>query len=137
MIMRSEEFKLVGGENELIPRGLDPYLRHEFRKIGRRVIVAPGIIYHHLPPDTLKKLLKQFYRNGQHAAYTNRNFPKLVIETPPNHGPFREKRPFPFRLLRFTMRQLYALLTGKPILFLCEIIYAFGFIKGYIFLKKL
>jgi len=64
MIMRTEKFKLVGGENELIPRGLDPYLRQEFRKLDKRVVVVPGVIYHHLPPDNLGKLLLQFYRNG-------------------------------------------------------------------------
>ena len=76
MIMRTEEFKAVGGENELIPRGLDPYLRQQFRKMGKQVVVAPGVFYHHLPPDTCKKLLKQFYRNGYQAAFTNRHFPQ-------------------------------------------------------------
>ena len=29
MIMGAEDFRFIGGENELIPRGLDPYLRQE------------------------------------------------------------------------------------------------------------
>ena len=137
MIMRTEEFKLIGGENELIPRGLDPYLRQEFRKIRKRVVVVPDVIYHHLPPENLNKLLHQFYRNGRQAAFTNRNYPQWVIETPPGHGRFKVKMSLPFRLLRFPMRLLSALITGKPILFLCEVIYALGFISEYVASEEL
>ena len=137
MIMRGEEFKFIGGENELIPRGLDPYLRREFRKIGKRVVVTPGVIYHHLPPDNLKKLLKQFHRNGRHAGYTQRYFPKWIIETPPAHGKFKEKRSFSFRLLRFPLRLMHALLTGKPIWFLCEVCYVLGLFREYVDSDKL
>jgi GT2 family glycosyltransferase len=135
LIMRTEEFKAVGGENELIPRGLDPYLREEFRKLDKRVVVAPGIIYHHLPPDNLDKLLRQFSRNGRQAAFVNRNYPQWVIETPIVHGSFRAEMPLPLRLLRFPIRLLYALTTGKPIWFLCEVAYALGFSYEF-FVKK-
>ncbi len=60
MIMGAEGFRFIGGENELIPRGLDPYLRQEFRKLHKRVVLVPGVIYHHLPPDNFSKLLLQF-----------------------------------------------------------------------------
>jgi hypothetical protein len=136
MIMRTEEFKAVGGENELIPRGLDPYLRQEFRKIGKQVVVAPGVIYHHLPPDTCKKLLKQFYRNGYQAAFTNRHFPQWVIETPQRHGQFKTQNSLAFRLLRYPVFLLRALITAKPIWFLCEVAYALGFVHQFIFSKK-
>jgi glycosyltransferase involved in cell wall biosynthesis len=127
IIMRTEEFKLIGGENELIPRGLDPYLRQEFRKLHKRVVVVPGVIYHHLPPDNFSKLLLQFYRNGRQAAYTSRNYPQWVLETPQRHGQFRVKQSFLFRIVRFPIRLLRALITCKPIWFLCEVFYALGF----------
>jgi len=136
LIMRSEEFKKVGGENELIPRGLDPYLREEFRKLGKRVVVVPGVIYHHLPPDNLDKLLRQFFRNGRHAAYANRNFPQWVIETPSKHGSFKAHRSFLLRLLRFPIHLLKVLITGKPIWFLCEVAYASGFVYEWFFAKE-
>jgi len=136
LIMRTEEFKKVGGENELIPRGLDPYLREEFRKMGKRVVVVPGVIYHHLPPNNLSKLLRQFYRNGGQAAYTNRNFPQWVIETPSKHGSFKAHKPFLLRLLRFPIHLLKALITGKPIWFLCEVAYALGFVYELLFAKE-
>jgi len=87
--MRTAEFKQVGEENELIPRGLDPYLWMEFRKQGKRVVVVPGVVYHHLPPERLSRLLRQFYRNGIQAAFTNRHYPEWAIETPSRHGPFQ------------------------------------------------
>ena len=128
MIMRTEEFKAIGGENELIPRGLDPYLRKQYRKLGKRVVIVPGVIYHHLPPATLTKLVRQFYRNGRQAAYTNRNYPEWVIETPSEHGSFQSTVSFRFRLIRFPIRLLKALVTGKPIWMLSEIAYGFGYI---------
>jgi GT2 family glycosyltransferase len=136
MIMRTEEFKLIGGENELIPRGLDPYLRQEFRKLNKRVVVVPGVIYHHLPPDNFSNLLRQFYRNGRQAAYTNRKYPQWMIETPQRHGQFKVKQSFFFRIVRFPMRLLRALITGKPIWLLCEVSYALGFVSECIASEK-
>jgi glycosyltransferase involved in cell wall biosynthesis len=136
MIMRTEEFKLIGGENELIPRGLDPYLRQEFRKFSKRVVLVPKVIYHHLPPANFNKLLRQFYRNGRQAAFTNRNYPQWVIETPPGHGQFKNNQSLTYRLLRFPARLLYALITGKPIWFLTETFYAIGFLRESVASEK-
>jgi len=129
MIMDLATFRSVGGENELIPRGLDPYLREEFRRSGKRVVVVPGVIYHHLPPENLRKLLRQFYRNGRQAAYANRKYPQWIIETPDAHGAFRPRTGFPLRLARFPLRLVRALVTGKPLWFLCECAYAVGFAR--------
>jgi len=136
MIIRAETFKLVGGENELLPRGLDPYLREEFRKAGKRVVVVPGMTYHHLPPDNLKKLLRQFYRNGRNAAYVNRYYPQWVLETPANHGPFQMHVSLPHRMLRSPKRLLMALFAGKPLLFISELAYFFGFVQHCLLPKK-
>ena len=132
MIMRTDEFKAVGGENELIPRGLDPYLRKQFRKLGKRVIVVPGVIYHHLPPDNLRKLLRQFFRNGQQAAFANIYYPQWVIETPAHHGAFRPRVSLLFRILRYPGRMMQAAASGKMIWFLAQLAYALGFIHGFL-----
>jgi glycosyltransferase involved in cell wall biosynthesis len=137
MIMRADEFKAIGGENELIPRGLDPYIRQEFRKSDKRVVVIPGVIYHHLPPSNLNKLMSQFFRNGRQAAYTNKKYPQWIIETPQRHGQFKMRKSFFFRFLRFPIRLLRALITGKPIWFMCEVFYALGFAREYISSEKL
>ncbi len=121
MIMRTEEFKAVGGENELIPRGLDPYLREEFRKLGKRIVVVPEVIYHHLPPDNLDKLLRQLYRDGRQAAYVNRNYPQWMIETPSKHGAFVPRIPLWQRILRYPLRLLSALAAGHWVWLICQI----------------
>jgi glycosyltransferase involved in cell wall biosynthesis len=133
MIMRTDTFRLVGGENELIPRGLDPYLRQEFRNRQKRVVVVPGVIYHHLPPDNIRKLLRQFHRNGRQARYVNRHYQQWVFETPPTHGPFRIRVAFSRRILRFVKSVFVALITGKLILFVTELSYMLGFIQEWLF----
>lgn len=135
LIMRTDDFKAVGGENELIPRGLDPYLRQEFRKLGKRVVLIPEVIYHHLPPGSRDKLLRQFYRNGRQAAFVNRHYPQWMIETPARHGTFKARRPFIFRVFRFPLRLLKTFLTGKFIFLFCEVFYAAGFIYELLFNK--
>jgi len=131
LIMRLAEFKSIGGENELIPRGLDPYLREEFRKLNKRIVLVPKVFYHHLPPANLYNLLRQFYRNGRQAAFTNRNFPQWVVETPSTHGRFKAHLPLSLRVCRFPIRLIMALITGKPIWFLSEVFYALGFAREW------
>ena len=137
MIMCTKEFKAVGGENELIPRGLDPYLREEFRKAGKRVVIVPDVVYHHLPPDTFSRLIRQFYRNGKQAAFTNRNYPQWVIETPSEHGSFESQKPFGFRMFRFFFRLLEAVARWRLIYLSAETAYAAGFFCEYITKRRL
>lgn len=133
LLINKEVFFQVGGENEMIPRGLDPYLREVFRKAGYRVVVVPGAEYSHLPPSNFTLLMKQFYRNGKAAAFVNRHYPQWAIETPTTHGSFRLHVAFPLRAVRFLFRQGYALLTGKLIWFLCEGAYVLGFLHEWLF----
>lgn len=133
LLIKKEAFVQVGGENEWIPRGLDPYLREAFHGAGYRVVVVPGAEYSHLPPATMHALMRQFYRNGKAAAFVNRNYPQWAIETPSTHGPFRPHMAFPLRAVRFLFRQGHAFLTGKLIWFLCEGAYALGFVHEWLF----
>jgi GT2 family glycosyltransferase len=133
LIMRKDVFFEVGGENELLPRGLDPYLRMKFRRAGYKVVVVPGVFYSHLPPATYSKLVRQFFRNGKQAAYCNKFFPQWLIETPDSHvSEFVEKRPFHFRAVRYGLRMLMNLLRGRWIYISVYFAYALGFGWGYI-----
>jgi hypothetical protein len=136
LIMRLADFKAVGGENELIPRGLDPYLRREFRLRGQRIVLVPTVIYAHLPPDRLDALVRQFFRNGYQAALVNRNFPQWVIETPSRHGAFRERVPLVLRVFRLPLRLVGVFFQGHVIRFLCESAYLAGFGKYWLFTKR-
>lgn len=133
MMMRREVFISVGGENELIPRGLDPYLRQEFRKAGFRVVVVPGVNYSHLPPVTLVRLTKQFFRNGKQAAFCNKFYPQWVIETPDKHvRDFVEKRPLLYRVARYVVNMVKKSYRGHWIYLTVSLAYAEGYLWGYL-----
>ena len=132
LIMRLADFKAVGGENELLPRGLDPYLRHRFRESGKRVVVAPGVIYHHLPPGTWTGLVTQCVRNGRAAAFVNRYYPQWVLETPATHGAFPLQVPFPRRATRYLTTLGQAICNGRWVWLVCQVAYAIGFVRGWL-----
>jgi glycosyltransferase involved in cell wall biosynthesis len=137
MIMRKEVFKEIGCENEILPRGLYPYLRQKYREKGYRVVVVPNVFYSHLPPPTLNKLIKQFFRNGFHAAFCNKFYPQWVIETPDYHGNgFMSQRPFHFRVARFISGMAKKTAKWHFVYFIVYMAYAVGFIWGYIVQKK-
>jgi len=132
LIIRKKVFKEVGGENELIPRGLDPYLRNLFRKAGYRVVAVPEVYYSHLTPPNFIELIKQFYRNGKLAAFCNKYYPQWVIETPDSHvNDFVEKRSFPYRISRYVVNIFKKMLRGHWIYVSAYAVYAFGFFWGY------
>ncbi|MFH1887373.1 MAG: glycosyltransferase [Pseudomonadota bacterium] len=137
LMMRREVFVELGGENEVLPRGLDPYLRREFRRAGWRVVVAPGASYSHLPPATPKALVKTFFSNGRQAAFCNRFYPQWVIDTGQAHGESNPGRvPLPLRLPRYAVRMALALTKGKSLLLLSQAAYAAGFAWAYLTLRQ-
>ncbi|HXX39010.1 MAG TPA: glycosyltransferase [bacterium] len=85
LAIRKDVFYRIGGEHEWIPRGLDPYLRQEVRRIGYRVVVTPHAWIHHLLPSTLRGILRQYFRNGVGAAYVARFYPEFVIDQTLDH----------------------------------------------------
>lgn len=136
-IIPKEAFLKVGGENELIPRGLDPYLRREIRAAGYRVVVLPDLYIHHLPPNTFRKFVRQFYRNGKMAAYVNKFYPEFVVELTTKHlEQVKEKRSMIVRSFSYLYRILKTLITLKIFYLLSLIFYLNGFIIGYMTLKK-
>lgn len=128
LIMPRDLFQTVGGENELIPRGLDPYLRNAFREAGYRVVILPGVIYHHLPPKQLSTVVRQFFRNGAQSRYCSRKFPQWVIETPASHGEFKARRPLAFRVARGVWNVVWSLVTLRWVRLVCSVSYAAGWL---------
>ncbi|MFP4546687.1 MAG: glycosyltransferase [Fidelibacterota bacterium] len=130
-------FMEVGGENELIPRGLDPYLRAEIRKAGYKVVVLPDLYIHHLPPASFKKFCKQFFRNGKMAAYVNKFYPEFVVELTTEHEKeVKGKRTIIQRVVSYIFRLLKTIITLKIFYLLSLILYLCGYIIGYLTLKK-
>jgi radical SAM superfamily enzyme YgiQ (UPF0313 family)/GT2 family glycosyltransferase len=125
-------FEEIGGENEEIIRGLDPELRVRMRRAGYKVVIVPHSWVYHLPPRTLWKFIKKFFRNGKSSAYLQICYPELVYETHTGKGRFVERRNFIYRGLRYPYRLVRALVTFQFIAFLADFSYGFGFISGYL-----
>jgi glycosyltransferase involved in cell wall biosynthesis len=131
LMMRKEAFYQVGGEHEIVPRGLDPYLRREFREAGYRVVVIPEVWIHHLPPPRLVPALKQFYRNGRMSSLVSRQFPDLALDNSLKHGDEEIKaQPRWFRALRHGCRMLGALVTFRWIYLATTVAYGMGALAG-------
>lgn len=130
-------FYQVGGENELIPRGLDPYLRQEIRQAGYRVVVLPELYIHHLPPETFSKFVRQFFRNGKMAAYVNKFYPQFLVELSTEHSQaVPPARTWLNRSRSYVLRLVKTLLTGKFLFWLSSILYLIGFGIGYLTLRQ-
>jgi glycosyltransferase involved in cell wall biosynthesis len=137
LMMRKDAFLKAGGEHELIPRGLDPYLRREFRSLGYRVVVVPGAVYHHLPPARLVPLLRQFHRNGTQAAYAQVFYKEWLFETPGAHvSAFPARRPLSYRILRHAVNMASRLARGHVVYAAVYSAYALGFVTGYARYRK-
>jgi cellulose synthase/poly-beta-1,6-N-acetylglucosamine synthase-like glycosyltransferase len=127
--IRREVFYRVGGEHEWIPRGLDPYLRREVRRLGYRVVVIPNAWIHHLLPPTLWGILRQYFRNGVGAAYVRKFYPDFVIEQATSHGqPVAERTSLPRRAARYAFNLVASLLTLRWIYLATLLTYAAGYL---------
>ena len=136
LIMRKDVFFQVGGENELIPRGLDPYLRQAFREANYKVVVIPDVHIHHLPPNNFWKLIKQFFRNGIAAAYVNRFYPHWVYDLTTSHKDLLAPRVGWMQRLGRQIVRLASALTRLRLLYLAsQGSYLLGFLWGFITLK--
>lgn len=131
LAIRKDIFYRVGGEHEWIPRGLDPYLRREVRRLGYRVVVIPDAWIHHLLPATVGGVLRQYYRNGVEAAYVNKFFPEFVIDQATTHF---EEAPSESgvgpRGTRYAARFVGALAGGRWIYASTLMMYALGYVRG-------
>jgi hypothetical protein len=136
LIMRKDVFFRVGGENELIPRGLDPYLRQVFREANYKVVVIPDVYVHHLPPNSFRKLMRQFFRNGVAAAYVNRFYPQWVYDLTTSHEElFTPKVSRMHRLGRQVVRLVSALMRVRLLYLASQGSYLLGFLWGFITLR--
>jgi glycosyltransferase involved in cell wall biosynthesis len=131
LAIRRETFYAIGGEHEIIPRGLDPYLRREVRGRGLRVVVLPHLWIHHLLPPTLRGILRQYHRNGVGSAFVKKFHPEFVIDQALDHGRDipSDHGLFP-RALRYGARLGGALLTGRWIYLATLFTYAVGYTWG-------
>ncbi len=132
-------FDEIGGEREDILRGLDPDLRVRLRAAGYRVVLAPHARIYHPMPENLSRLLRIFFRNGYGSAYAQKYQPDTVYETHEklHDQNFQPKTRLAYRVLRFPLRLIKALLQGKSLRFIAYTAYAFGYLWGFLTAKKI
>ena len=138
LIMRKDIFYRVGGENELLPRGLDPYLRQGFREAGYKVVVVPDVYIHHLPPQTPGKLVRQFFRNGYIACYVNKFYPHWVLELTTDHRDLEQLQAgWRQRIVRQAKKLTNAIFDLKFVFLSTQLAYLCGFCWGAVKIKKI
>jgi hypothetical protein len=120
----------VGGEHDDLVRGTDPDLRERIRRTGRRVAVIPGTWAYHPPPENLAALVRGAWRGGRGAAWVRRHHPDLAYDVP--EGPFAgvsRVRRLPYRVVRFALRLVGALVKGRILLVASDLVYAAGYVS--------
>jgi hypothetical protein len=134
--IRKDVFIQAGGEHEWIPRGLDPYLRQEVRRLGYRVVVIPGVWIHHLLPATLRGILRQYFRNGVGSAYVQKFYPQFVVDQALAHSQAPPVTSWPRRALRYAGQIFVAIVSLRWIHLATMVTYAAGYIWGRVALSE-
>jgi len=132
-------FEAIGGEREDLLRGLDPDLRVRLREAGYRVVLAPGARIYHPMPATWPGLLRIFFRNGYGSAYAYKFQPDCVFETHESlHAAgFQPRTTLAYRLARYPLRLLRALLRLELMRFGAYCAYALGYVWGLLTAREL
>lgn len=132
-------FREVGGEREDILRGLDPDLRVRLRSAGYRVVLAPHCRIHHPLPSGLQPLIKTYFRNGFGSAYAMRFAPDSVYETHESlhDARFQPRTSIVFRIFRFPLRLLKALVQARFLRLIAYSAYALGYFWGMITARRM
>lgn len=131
-------FNAIGGERDDIIRGLDPDLRVRMRAAGYRVVLAPHARIYHPLPDSWRKLVRQFFRNGFGSAYAQKFQPESVYETHEalDAASFIPKRRLWYRAFRFPLRLIKAAAEGKTMRLVAYCAYGAGYVWGLLTSRK-
>jgi hypothetical protein len=133
MLLRKDVFEEIGGENEYLFRGNDPYLRNMMRKAGYRVVIAPNTYYYHIPPHTLLGFIRHAFRSGKGSAIIQKLYPQWVYDNPGEHRIDVDfQPPFVKRFLRAIKTTALAFLLFRPFCIISRFFYTLGYIWGWI-----
>ena len=131
-------FEAIGRERDDIIRGLDPDLRVRLRNADYRVVLAANARIYHPLPESLRKLMRTFFRNGFGSAYAWKFKPDSVYETHEELSSerFVARTTLPYRIVRFPFRLAASLLTGKWLRLCAYSAYSMGYFWGLIRARK-
>ncbi len=131
LAIRRELFFAIGGEDEEIPRGLDPLLREKVRARGLRVAIAPRAFVYHLLPGTFAGIWRQSFRNGRGSATVRRHWPDRVrsLSDGREEGrPWADRPPLPVRVTKV----LAGMASDLCLLRWIRLAYRLAYVSGYI-----
>ena len=131
LAIRRELFFAIGGEDEEIPRGLDPLLREKVRARGLRVAIAPRAFVYHLLPGTFAGIWRQSFRNGRGSATVRRHWPDRVRSLSDGHEegrPWEDRPSFFLRSLNVLAGMAVDLVTLRWI----RLAYRTAYVSGYL-----
>ena len=131
-------FEEIGGENEVLIRGLDPDLRHRIRNKGYKIVIAPNSWIYHPLPNSLWGIFKMYFKNGQGAAFAYMVNPDLVCEVADTYQalPMPQKTNLTYRMFRFAKRFLWNIITFKMIKITAMTAYGMGYMTGFFTYRK-
>ena len=132
MAMRRTVFLALGGEDEDLVRGLDPLVRHKFRRAGYRVAVVGGAWISHPLPEDIGSIARIYFRNGRGSAFAQRTHPERIYELTDGFeasrgGGFAAQRPLWFRAARYLGRMYLSVLGLKVVRLTAECSYLAGY----------
>lgn len=135
LVMPRALFLAIGGEDEVIIRGLDPVLRKKVRDAGRRVVIIADTYVYHLLPGSLGQLARMYFRNGRGSAFARRHHPEKVLELTDGHdrGKFVERRSLGYRALRRMANFLRAMIMLQFIRVTVDAAYTLGYVAESLF----
>jgi len=131
-------FEEIGGESEILTRGLDPDLRYRIRKKGYKIVIAPNSWIYHPLPGSLWGIFRMYFKNGQGAAFSYMADPGLVYEVADTYqkSPMPQKTDRTYRIFRFAKRFLWNMITFKMIKIVTMTAYGMGYITGFFIYGK-
>jgi cellulose synthase/poly-beta-1,6-N-acetylglucosamine synthase-like glycosyltransferase len=104
------------------------------RQAGYRVVLAPDAWVYHPLPESLRKFIRTFIRNGYGSAYIQVFHPDINYDTDETlySRNFTPKRSFLFRIIRYPVRLIKSLCTFQWIRFIGYSVYVIGYLIGYV-----
>ena len=131
-------FKEVGGENELLARGLDPELRFRIRAKGYKIVIAPDSWIYHPLPESVTGIFTMYFNNGKKAALAYKTNPDLIYEVGGIHQKFPspQKTTIVYRVFRFIIRFLGNIITLKIMTLISMAGYGLGYMVGFLTYKR-
>lgn len=132
MAIKTQVFKTLGGESNVLITGTDNDLRQRMHEKGYRLFLVPDAVIYHLPPSSLGKIWRKGIQKGKGSAFAFLMFPGL-FEFASLAG-YSIRNPvlgLIYKKLSILAKTLHPKYWFYPVALLYEWAIALGFIAGW------